>query len=77
MNTKKSNVLDLPINEYNMKYFNSNEIFFSFRTRLDNHDQPTANVFLTQNDSSSDLRSDESTSVVPKLPQITAASTMS
>jgi hypothetical protein len=53
-------------------------VFFSYRTRLDSHDQPmdnAANVFLTQNDNSSDLRSNESASTVPKLPQITATTT--
>jgi hypothetical protein len=65
----------------NVKYHSNdftNCFFFSYRTRLDSHDQPmdnAANVFLTQNDNSSDLRSNESASTVPKLPQITATTT--
>jgi len=65
----------------NVKYHSNdftNGFFFSYRTRLDSHDQPmdnAANVFLTQNDNSSDLRSNESASTVPKLPQITATTT--
>jgi hypothetical protein len=53
--------------------------FSSYRTPSDNDHQPidnTANVFLTQNDSSSDLRSNGSSSGVPKLPQITTTTTV-
>ncbi len=54
--------------------FNSNYLFifvFLYRTHLDN----TADIFLTQNDGSSDLRSNGSPSGALKLPQITASTT--
>jgi len=41
---------------------------------MDNNDN-TATIFLTQNDSSSDLRSNGSPSGALKLPQITATTT--
>lgn len=63
-------------------------MFFSYRAQLDNHDRHIDsihdnrnNIFLTQganatqNDGSSDSRSNASISDVPKLPQITATAT--